>query len=462
MLARTAALVLLASGLPGIAWAQPASPQPLPPTIPAPPPSPAPPPPEPSPEWFSVHFQTTVGTQYHPAFAAKYSGTNSMSPDAEAATAFVSSIYTDVRLWKGPEVLFTPEMSGGKGLSSSLGVAAFPNGIVYRVGNPAPAVYLARLALRQTWNLGGGSSVAVDAGPNQLAGKHDRDTLTVSVGRLAVTDVFDNNKYAHDPQTQFFNWALFAAGAWDYPADTRGYTYGVISDLSVSWWSLRGGLALEPLYANLQVMDWRVDRAHGVMTEAEARYAPWGHRGSARVLFFLNENRSGSYQQALDVAAETHEAPNVAATRAYGRKKYGFELNLDQDLTSSLGAFARLSWNDGATESWAFTEIDRCISFGLVQSGGPWHRAGDQIGAAVVVSGLSDLHRRYLAAGGYGFIIGDGALDYGPEVITDIYYRAVVFDHFGISVFYQPVVNPAYNRDRGPIHIVSARLQVAF
>jgi high affinity Mn2+ porin len=416
---------------------------------------------EPAEEWLSVHFQSTIATQVHPAFAAKYSGKNSMSPDAESATAFVSSIYADARLWKGAEVLFTPEISGGKGLSSTLGVAAFPDGIVYRVGNPSPQIYLARLALRQTFNLGGGR-VAVDAGPSQLAGKRDRDTLTISIGRLAVTDVFDGNKYAHDPQSQFFNWALFASGAWDYPADTRGYTYGIFSDLSVSWWSLRAGAALEPRYANLEEMDLHLSEAHGLMVEAEARYAPWGHRGSARVLAFLNENRAGSYQQALDEAAATGTLPNVAATRAYGRRKYGFALNLDQDITSSLGAFARLSWNDGATESWAFTEIDRCLSLGLVQSGSPWHRPNDQVGAGVVVSGLSDVHRRYLAAGGYGFLIGDGQLDYGLEVVTDLYYRAQLFDHFGVSVFYQPVVNPGYNQDRGPIHIFSARLQASF
>jgi high affinity Mn2+ porin len=279
---------------------------------------------------------------------------------------------------------------------------------------------------------------------------------------MGVTDVFDNNKYSHDPQTQFSNWALFAAGAFDYAADTRGYTYGVFSDLSVSWWSIRTGVALEPRYANLQEMDWRIDRAHGVMVEAEARYHPFGRRGSARVLFFDNQSRAGSYQEALDIAAATHTVPNVAATRAYDRRKYGFELNLDQDITSSLGAFSRLSWNDGATESWAFTEIDRSFSFGLVQSGDPWHRPNDQLGAAVVVNGLSDLHRQYLAAGGYGFIIGDGALDYAPEVVTDIYYRAVLLDHLGVSLFYQPIVNPAYNKDRGPIHVFSVRIQAAF
>ena len=413
----------------------------------------------PSAEWYSVHFQLTAATQYHPSFAAKYSGANSMQPAAEGETAFVGTIFTDVRLWKGSEVVFDPEMSGGKGLSSTLGVAAFPSGIVYRVGDPAPAIYLARLELRQTFNLGGGR-VDVDPGANALAGKKDRDTLTISIGRLSVTDVFDGNAYAHDPQKQFFNWALFASGAWDYPADTRGYTYGILSDLSVSWWSLRAGIALEPLYANLPVLDWHLDEAHGLMTEGEARYSIGGHPGHARLLLFLNENRAGSYQEVIDNRALYGN--NVAATRAYGRRKYGVAVSLDQEITKDLGAFVRASANDGATESWAFTEIDRCVAFGLVQKGTPWHREGDSFGAAVVVSGLSSLHREYLAGGGYGFIIGDGALDYGPEVVGDIYYRAQIGEHIGLSAIYQPIDNPGYNRDRGPINVFSGRLQAEF
>ncbi|HXK17742.1 MAG TPA: carbohydrate porin, partial [Polyangiaceae bacterium] len=211
-------------------------------------------------ERWSLHYQMTVGSQAHPSFHAEYSGQNSLSPDAEAATAFVSTLYADARLWPGAEAIFNPELSGGKGLSRTLGVGAFPSGLVYRVGDPAPVVYLARLELRQTFGLGGGR---VQAAPqaNELAGTRDRDSLRISLGRLAVSDVFDGNRYAHDPLEHFFNWALFASGAWDYPADTRGYTWGAIADLSVDWWSARAGLALEPKYANLTPMEWRIDKA---------------------------------------------------------------------------------------------------------------------------------------------------------------------------------------------------------
>jgi high affinity Mn2+ porin len=203
-------------------------------------------------------------------------------------------------------------MSGGKGLSQTLGVAAFPSGIVYRVGDPAPAVYVARIAISQTFELGGGR-VTNDAGPNELAGTRDRDVLAITVGRLSVTDVFDGNRYAHDPTERFFNWALFASGAWDYPADTRGYTWGALADLDVDWWSARAGIALEPKYANLAVMDWRIGKSHGLMAEYEARYSLGERRGAFSTPPVSQPARMGSYQQVLDNPAAYGN--NVAATR---------------------------------------------------------------------------------------------------------------------------------------------------
>lgn len=422
-------------------------------------PAPAPAPPEAEEEIFSLHYQATAETQAHPGFPAKYSGQNSMSPEAEAATAMVMSLASDVRLWPGAELIFDPELSGGRGLSRTLGVAAFPSGIVYRVGNPSPTVYLARLLLRQTFGLGGGK-VDIESGPNQLAGKRDRDHLTLSVGRLAVTDVFDGNAFAHDPTTQFFNWALFASGAWDYPADTRGYTWGVLADLSMDWWSVRAGIALLPKYGNLLPMEWRIDKARALMVEYEARFAVHGNPGAARVLLFLNDARMGSYAQVL--ANPSAYDNDVTATRAFGRTKYGFALSVDQRINPTLGVFLRLSYNDGANETWAFTEIDRSLAAGVVQTGSLWSRPRDEVGAAIVVDGISDLHRRYLAGGGYGFLIGDGALNYGLEVLGDIYYRMQITTEIAVSAIYQPIVNPGYNRDRGPLHVFSIRVRAAF
>src|SRR5450432_4568687 len=298
-------------------------------------------------ELFSVHFQSTIATAYHPTFAAKYSGKNSLGAGAESATAFVSTLYLDRRLWPGGEFLFDPEISGGKGLSSTLGVAAFPTGIVYRVGDPAPAAYVARLAISQTFELGGGR-VSNEAGPNELAGIRDRNVLAITVGRVSVTDVFDGNRYAHDATERFFNWALFASGAWDYPADTRGYTWGVLADLAVDWWSARAGFALQPKYANEAQIDWRPGKAHGLMAEFEARYNINGQHGALSTLIFLNSARMGSYQQVLDNPAAYGN--DVAATRDDGRTKYGAAISVEQEVTPTLGAFLRMSANDGANE----------------------------------------------------------------------------------------------------------------
>jgi high affinity Mn2+ porin len=410
-------------------------------------------------DWYSLHYQFTAATQYHPSFSAKYSGKNSLSPDAESATAFVTTLYADARLWRGAELLVNPEMSGGRGLSSTLGVAAFPDGIVYRVGDPAPAIYIARLAISQTFGLGGGK-VVNEGGPNELAGTRDRDVLAITVGRFSVVDVVDGNRYANDATTEFFNWALFASGAYDYPADTRGYTWGALADLAKGWWSVRGGIALEPYYANLAQMDWRIQKSHGLMLEYEARYALRGRPGASSLLLFWNRARMGSYEQVLaDPAAYGN---SVAATRADGRNKYGFALSIEQQLTNTMGTFARLSWNDGHNESWAFTEIDRSFAVGATQNGKPWRRPADIVGVAVVVDGLSPWHERYLEGGGYGFIIGDGALNYGLEVVGDLYYKLQLSDELAISAIYQPIVNPAYNRDRGPVQVFSARFHVAF
>jgi len=413
---------------------------------------------EPADDRAALHFQATIATQAHPPFAAAYSGRNSMLPDAESATSIVTDIFAGVRLWRGAEFYFQPELSGGTGLSYTLGIAAFPSGEVYRVGNPRPAVLPARLFLRQTLGLGGGK-IHLDDGPNQLAGTRDRDALTVTVGKLATTDFVDNVPYSNDPHTHFLSWGLFASGAYDYPADTRGYTWGAAADLSIDWWSLRGGIFLEPQYANLLPMEWDIGKARALVAEFEGRFKIGGRPGAARVLGFVNDARMGSYQQAL---TDPRFGLDVTATRAFGRTKEGFAASANLELADGLGAFARVSYNDGATETWAFTEIDRSAAAGATQSGSRWGRADDEAGLALVVSGLSDVHRRYLAAGGYGFIIGDGALHYGPELLAELYYRAAITREVSLSAHYQPVVNPAFNRDRGPIHVFTGLLHVAF
>ena len=375
------------------------------------------------------HFQATVATQAHPAFDAPYSGKNSLRPEAESATSVVMDLIGVFRLWPGSELTVQPELSGGRGLSSTLGVAAFPSGEVYRVGDPDPTIVLARLALKQV------------LGP-----------VTITLGKFAIPDLFDSVPLSNDPHTRFMSWGLFASAAYDYPADVRGYTIGAALELGRDWWSARAGIFLEPESANGADLEYDLGIARGLVAEVEAR----GARGAVRLLGFLNTANMGSYTKAIE------QKVDVTQTRANGRTKAGLAASANWDFGAGLGAFARASFNDGKNETWAFTEIDRSVALGVVQSGGRWGRELDEAGAAVVVSGLSSLHRSYLAGGGYGFLIGDGALSYAVEVLGEIYYRAALTSQISLGVNYQPVFNPAYNKDRGPAHVFTGRAHVAF
>jgi high affinity Mn2+ porin len=380
---------------------------------------------EPSP----FHFQATVATQAHPSFAAAYSGKNSLRPDAESATSVVMDLSVTLHPWPGGEITLQPELAGGRGLSSTLGIAAFPSGEVYRVGNPEPTLIVASAVVKQA------------AGP-----------FTITAGKFAVTDLFDKVPVSGDPHTRFMSWGLWSSAAYDYPADVRGYTWGAAVDVTRDWWSARAGMFLEPRVANGAVLEKDVTAARGLVAEFEART----ERAAVRALAFLNTAHMGSYQQAMARHVD------VAETRAEGRTKAGMAASANCDLGAGVAVFARASFNDGQNETWAFTEIDRSVALGAVQSGGRWGREQDEAGAALVVSGLSAAHRRYLAGGGYGFLIGDGALSYAVEVLGEVYYRAALNGQISLGVNYQPVLNPGFNRDRGPVHIFTGRAHVAF
>lgn len=409
-----------------------------------------------APERVALHFQATAATQAHPRFRASYTGPNSLRPEREAATSVVLDLFAGARLWPGAEVYLQPALSGGSGLSSTLGVAAFPSGEVYRVGDPAPTVFVGRLFLRQVIALGA-DTVTTESGQNQLGGARPRDAITLTAGKLAVLDVVDRVAPASDPHTQFSSFGLWASAAYDHPADTRGYTWGAAADLTLGSWSARAGIFLEPTTANGRTLDWRVTRARGLVAEIERRFTLGDRPGAARVLAFANRARMGSYRDAVDDATVGRD---ITATRVDGRTKRGFAASANQELPGGVDAFARVSWNDGATESWSFTEVERAVALGATVAGAAWNRPDDAAGLGVVASGLSEPHRRYLAAGGSGFLLGDGALRYGPEVLGEAWYRLALTREVSLSGHYQPIVNPGFNRDRGPVHVFTGLAHV--
>lgn len=406
---------------------------------------------------WNVHFQLTTIAQYHPEFSAKYSGDNSLQTKEGAKVSITSTLFFGLRLWKGAELYFNPEIAGGAGFSKTLGAAGFPNGETFRVGSPEPSVYIARTFLRQYISLSK-ETEWVDNDANQLHVKRPKAYVSLLVGRINIADYFDNNSFAHDARSQFMNWALMANGAWDYPANTRGYTYGFVAEVVKPRWALRYGITVVPKEANASDMNFNLSKASSHVLEAEANWKIKRQKGIIRVLGFATMANMGNYK--LAAAMDT---PDITATRKYSRTKFGFGINVEQNITDNIGVFAKYSWNDGRNETWMFTEIDQAFSAGISVNGSYWKRKNDVFGASILTNGISKAHRTYLEKGGYGFIIGDGKLNYAPEFVAELYYSFDLWkQHLFISPDFQVLVNPAYNKDRGPITAFGLRVHAEF
>ncbi|HTA81501.1 MAG TPA: carbohydrate porin [Bacteroidia bacterium] len=411
------------------------------------------------------HYQLTAIDQYHGYFHAPYSGHNSLQDTTEQDMSVTSTLYLGRKLWKYAAVYFTPEISGGKGFSGTTGIAGFPNGEIYRVGNPTPAAYIARCYFQQSFALAGSHDTLMDDDLLQVSQLLPTNRLTFSVGKFSLADFYDNNTYSHDPRTQFMNWVLMDNGAWDYPANTRGYTYAFVVQYISPTWHVNLSDALEPLVANGPDFDWNIGKTFGITAEIGSSYRVNDRVGNLSVLLYLNQNRAANYENAI----ANYEAGNVNALHidslsAYnGNKKYGVGLSWDHPIGKYIGVFLRAGWNDGKTGTWAFTEVDQTITPGVNFDGAFWHRKTDNFGIAYIINGLSKDHLAFEQAGGYQFIIGDGSLvHYAPEQILEAYYQAKFFEHFYLALDYQFVQNPAYNADRGPVNIGSVRVHVEF
>jgi high affinity Mn2+ porin len=414
---------------------------------------------EPKEEYFNIFGQGTVISQWHGPFTSPYSGPHSFQSINELKTSETATLDLGARPFENTEVYFDPEIAGGEGDSSVFGIGAFPNGDITRVGKVQPTPYVARLYVSQAINFGG-ETEQIKSGPNQLAGTKDIDRLTISVGKMAATDWIDANTYSHDPRSQFMNWALMYNAAWDYPADVRGYTDGSVIDFNQKDWAFRYGIFAEPTVANGADLDLDFGRARGQVWEVEQRYKLWTDQpGKLRFMVYWNRADMGNYREATDDRVFNLD---ITETRRLSNK-YGFGLNLEQAFTTDLGGFFRWGWDDGHTETWAFTECDRTVSFGLSLKGTWWCRAEDVVGCGLAIDGLSSAHAAYLAAGGLGFELGDGKLDYASEIALETYYDYKFKDkQIWITPDLQFVADPGYNEDRGPVVIGAVRVHVEF
>lgn len=413
------------------------------------------------PNWLWLSGQANFIEQYHPAFHALYSGQHSLQSDSESARSRVLTLYTGLRLSRTTEVLFDLEEAGGTGLSQAFGLGGFTNMDVVRNPSLTRDPYVARIMLHQIIPLGD-EKLPASRSPLSLFTGLPVQRLEVRAGKFSTVDFFDVNGVGSDSQHQFTNWAVVNNGAYDYAADTRGYSWGVLIEYYNYNWVLRFGEMLMPRIANGIQMDWDPTRSRAENMELEYHYHIVPDReGIIRTLYYVNHANMGSYSEALQAFQKGQDpTPDVTAHRHEGTVKYGFGLNLEQELTEEFRAFGRAGWNEGHHETFAYTEIDRSVAVGADLKGDRWGREHDKIGLAYVINGLSQDHRRYLAAGGLGFVLGDGALHYGTERIIEAYYRIHLWRGIAISPDIQWITNPGYNQDRGPVFVAGFRLHL--
>ncbi|HTS52471.1 MAG TPA: carbohydrate porin [Burkholderiales bacterium] len=408
------------------------------------------------PQDWAFHGQTTVVYQYHPAFNSPYQGPHSLTPSAQGKETFDLTLHGGVRLWSGAELWVNPEVDQGFGLSDTLGVAGFPSGEAYKVGSNQPYGRVQRAFLRQTINLGG-DTVRIDADLNQLAGTESADRVVITAGKFSVVDIFDTNAYAHDPRNDFLNWSIIDSAAFDYAANAWGYTYGIAGEWYQGKNAFRLGLFDLSIVPNSTELDPHILPQFQLVAEWERRYEVAGQPGIFRLLGFALRGNMGEYDQATEIAQMTGEPADIAAVRSF-HTKYGMALNLQQQLASGMGLFVRISADQGQYEAYEFTDVNRSYALGFSMTGERWSRPDDNFGAAVVVNCASSAAQRFFDAGGLGILVGDGQLPHpGSERLVETYYSFSLVHGVRLSLDYQFIDPPAYNRDRGPVSVFGLR-----
>jgi high affinity Mn2+ porin len=418
---------------------------------------------------FAFHGQTTFTWQGYPAFHSPYAGPNSLPGTAEGRETIDATFYTGVRLWQGAEAWINPEIDQGFGIGNTHGAAGYTSGEAYKLGSSYPYARLQRYFVRQTIDLGGQGQKA-EEDVNKFAGSQTSNRLVLWLGKFSVVDVFDTNKYANNPKTDFLNWSVINAGTFDYAADSWGYSYGAAAEWYVGNWTVRGGafdMSATPTGAALNAPGYGLDptfQQFQFVGEVEDRYTLWGQPGKIKVTGFLIRGRMGNFADAVALSQATGLDPSVAlATLRTYTSRPGISVNLEQQLTEDVGLFARAGWADGNVEPWDFTDIDRTVAAGLSITGTRWGRPDDTVAIAGVINDVAGPHQGYFNAGGLGILIGDGALpNPGIEQIIETYYSYALSASTKLTADYQLIINPGYNTDRGPVNVFAGRFHWQF
>ena len=408
-------------------------------------------------ETWNAHLQSTYVRQTKPAFRSPYEGPNSLTGAHERSYSFTATAAVGLRIAPHTEVYLDPEAAQGIPLSGLVGLSGFQNGELAKTSGANITVYRARSFLRHTIELGG-ERVALQSSANQLAGSTTSRRVVITAGTISALDIFDAASVAHDPRTQFLNWALMTHAAYDYAADARGYTSGLVVEYIDDGWAVRAGRLQVPRLPNQLELDPRILRRYGDQVELTRDYKVGEQSGTARLLAFRTHALLARYEDALALASATGSAPDINPVRSNAHNKWGVGVGVDHKFRDDVSIFARALYADGKTETDAFTEADRSLSAGAAVRGNTWARPNDTFGVAAASGFLARGHREYLARGGATFFLGDGALNYRPERVLEAYYSFAVGKDAHVTLDAQRITNPGYNADRGPLSVYGVRL----
>ncbi len=417
----------------------------------------------------NFHGQATFTAQGYPAIRSPYEGANSLLGSGQAAETTDGTLYAGLRLWQGAEAWVNPEIDQGFGLANTHGVSGFPSAESYKLGSSYPYARVQRYFIRDTINLGG-ESQNVDADINQFAESQTANRLILTVGKFAVVDIFDTNKYANNPKTDFLNWTMINAGTFDYAGDAWGYSYGGAAELYWDRFAFRAGVfdlsqtpaggagnapayGLDPTFSEQQYVG-----------EVEERHQLWGQPGKIKVTGFLSWGQAGSFQDAINLSQATglDVSDALAAVRHY-QGRPGVSVNIEQQVSETVGVFGRAGWADGNVEPWDFTDDDESLEGGVSLTGKQWGRPNDTIGMGGVLNGISPVHAAYLEDGGLGILVGDGRLtNVTLEKIFETYYSFALTSAVNVSFDYQFIADPGFNSARGPVNVGAIRFHTQF
>jgi high affinity Mn2+ porin len=412
-------------------------------------------------ENWAIHGQSTFTGIYQPAFTSPYRGPQSLDPGSRARETWDVTLYGGVRPWRGAEIWVNPEVDQGFGPSNTFGLGGYVSAEAYKLGSADPYVRVPRLFFRQTLDLGGDvQSVAPDL--NQLGGTQTANRVVLTIGKFSSFDVFDTNKYAHDPRNDFLNWSLIDAGSFDQAGDAWGFSYGAAAEWYQDWWTIRGGIFDMPTVPAYKYLDPHLFHQLQYVAEVEERHTLFGQDGKVKLSGFYSRGLFGSYAQATALGLATGTTPDIQAVLRF-RGKGGGSVNVEQGITDDLGFFFRAGLQDGSSSVTSYTDIDNTVSFGLSLAGKRWNRPDDTVGIGFARNDISRHLKNYLNAGGLGILIGDGKLpNSGPESVIEAFYSLAAYKGVNITADYQFINNPAYNRDRGPVNFLGTRLHVQF